>query len=444
MQKDRQENALPGASAEAAELLDEAVSAFSLYRGDPMTLTDLAIAAAPDFTLAMVFKGYLLALATEPAAAAGARDVLDQLRAMPRDERTSSHAAALRLLLDGQWTQAADALAQHSLVYTRDFIALHVGHLLDFYRANATSLRDRVGRALVHWSEDVPGYSLLLGMHAFGLEETRDFARAEETGRRAVALQPLDVWAHHAVTHVFEMQGRRIDGIDWMIARYPYWSGDDNFFRGHNWWHRALFHLDAEQIGDVLTLYDGPIRSGRSPTALDLVDASALLWRVHLGGHDVGDRWIEVAQAWDAHADARLYPFNDWHAAMVYLGADRLADVERLLARFRDNTDATDAAAWGRELAVPLIEGFTAFWRGEYDTAIVRLTGLRRITDRLGGSNAQRDVIAWTLTEAALRAGERDLAEQLAQERVQAKPRSRMNLGLLARASNLRSARRAA
>lgn len=444
MHKDRQGNAVPGASAEAVELLDEAVAAFALYRGDPMTLTDLAITTAPDFTMAKVFKGYLLALATEPAAAAGARDVLAELRRAPLDERASSHATALRMLLDGQWNAAAEALAVHSLVYTRDFIALHVGHLLDFYRANANSLRDRIGRALVHCSEDVPGHSLLLGMYAFGLEETRDFARAEETGRCAVTLQPLDVWAHHAVTHVFEMQGRRIDGIDWMIARYPHWSGDDNFFRGHNWWHRALFHLDAEQFDDVLTLYDGPIRAGHSPTALDLVDASALLWRVHLGGQDVGNRWVEVAQAWDAHADARLYPFNDWHAAMAYLGADRAADAERLLTRFRDNAETSDAAAWGRELAVPLIEGFAAFWRGEYETAIVRLTGLRRIAERLGGSNAQRDIIAWTLTEAALRAGERDLAEQLAQERVRAKPRSRINLGLLARANNLRSARQAA
>jgi hypothetical protein len=122
------------------------------------------------------------------------------------------------------------------------------------------------------------------------------------TGRRAlVELQPLDCWAHHAVAHVMEMQGRAEDGIGWMIAREPYWSGDDNFFKVHNWWHRALCSTSSsDEHDEALALYDGPIREDRSAVALDLVDASALLWRLHLLGHDVGSRWQELADAWDA------------------------------------------------------------------------------------------------------------------------------------------------
>ena len=61
-----------------------------------------------------------------------------------------------------------------------------------------------------------------------------------------------------------EMQGRAQDGIGWMMAREPYWAGDDNFFKVHNWWHRALCHLDLGQVDEVLRLYDGPIRGSRS------------------------------------------------------------------------------------------------------------------------------------------------------------------------------------
>ncbi|WP_292401711.1 hypothetical protein [Mesorhizobium sp.] len=51
-----------------------------------------------------------------------------------------------------------------------------------------------------------------------------------------------------------EMQGRAEDGIGWMIAREPHWSGDDNFFRVHNRWHRSLCHLDLGQTDEVLAL----------------------------------------------------------------------------------------------------------------------------------------------------------------------------------------------
>jgi hypothetical protein len=286
-----------------------------------------------------------------------------------------------------------------------------------------------------HWSTAMPGHGIVIGMYAFGLEETGDYGRAEAMGRQAVAIDPLDCWAHHAVAHVMEMQGRAEDGIGWMVAREPHWSGDDNFFKVHNWWHRALCHLDLGQVDEVLRLYDGPVRGSRSPIALDLLDASALLWRLSLAGHDVGDRWGELAGAWDQHADGRLYPFNDWHAVMAYLGAGRESEVERVVAALRATAaGATDTARWARETALPLIEGFVAFWRGEHRRAAETLHGVRHIANGFGGSHAQRDVIDWTLTEAALRGGLRDLAEALASERLALKPHSPMNRRFLERA----------
>src|SRR3546814_13333350 len=95
-----------------------------------------------------------------------------------------------------------------------------------------------------------------------------------------------------------------------MIAREAQWSGDDNFFKVHNWWHRALCHLELGQAEACLALYDGPVREARSAVALDLVDASALLWRLQLTGQDVGGRWLELSEAWDRHADGSLYALD--------------------------------------------------------------------------------------------------------------------------------------
>ena len=232
-----------------------------------------------------------------------------------------------------------------------------------------------------------------------------------------------------------EMQGRAQDGIGWMVAREPHWAGDACFFKVHNWWHRALCHLDLGQVDQVLALYDGPIRKDRSAVALDMVDASALLWRLHLASHDVGDRWTELAAAWDAHADGSTYPFNDWHAVMAYLGAGRQKDVARLAKAYQEKEWAmTETAGWGRATARPLIEGFSAFWHGDYRTAVELLHPARFIVNGFGGSHAQRDVIDWTLTEAALRGGLRDVAESLAHERLALKPHSPINRAFLAQA----------
>ena len=435
MLTDRQGNTVSGASSGAVESFDQAVEVFNIYRGDPIALLDSAVEEAPDFAMAHILKAHLYAVATEPEATAGAKEIVAQVKSLSLNEREASHVKALELALDGEWTRAAVALDRHNVRYPRDIVALQCGHLFDFLRANARDLRDRIARVLPKWSPEVPGYSILLGLYAFGLEESGDYARAEAFGRKAVELQPLDCWAHHAVAHVMEMQGRAEDGIGWMIAREPYWSGEDNFFAVHNWWHRAIYHLDLGQVEQVFEIYDGPIREGRSNVALDMVDASALLWRLHLAGHDVGARWQELSQVWDQHADGRHYPFNDWHAVMAYLGAGREGEVERIVATYRQNSaESGETAAWSRDIGLPLVEGFTAFWRGDFETAAARLHPARYIANRFGGSHAQRDIIDWTLTEAAIRGGLRDLAEALANERLALKPHSPVNRAFLSRA----------
>jgi len=53
----------------------------------------------------------------------------------------------------------------------------------------------------------------------------------------------------------------------------------------------ALYHLDLGEIDHVLALFDVPIYGARSRVTLDMIDASAILWRLHLRGVDVRHRW---------------------------------------------------------------------------------------------------------------------------------------------------------
>ncbi|TGR74739.1 tetratricopeptide repeat protein, partial [Mesorhizobium sp. M2D.F.Ca.ET.223.01.1.1] len=156
----------------------------------------------------------------------------------------------------------------------------------------------------------------------------------------------------------------------------------------------ALFHYDLGETGEVLRLYDGPIYGTRSTLALNMVDASAILWRLHLGGVDVGDRWAALAANWIPKAAAGNYAFNDAHAMMAFVGAGLEAPAKTLIEAQREAMRGTeDNAAFTRDVGHPLTLAIQAFGQGNYDETVRLIRPIRSIAHRFGGSHAQRDVI---------------------------------------------------
>jgi hypothetical protein len=278
----------------------------------------------------------------------------------------------------------------------------------------------------------------LLAIHAFGQEEAGDYARAEDGSRAAAELEPLSFWPHHTVAHVMEMTGRPEDGLGWMAAREPLWSTPGHMNQVHIWWHKSLFHLELGQYDAALALYDGPMRATQRPVALSLTNASALLWRLDTLGYDIGDRWRELAGLWHGRADGNCLVFGDIHAAMAELRSGQEAVVERRVQAMRETAaDGIEAAGLYRVVGIPVVEGLAAFHRGAYAEAVELLLSVRFDLWQIGGSHAQRDVVDWTLTEAAVRAGQRDVALSLAYERLGTRPRSAPNRRFLRQAETL-------
>ena len=321
---------LTGADAQSLPHYEAALREFNLYINDPVASVDKAIASSPNFLMAHALRAWLHLLGTEPAGTPVAHEALATAQRLPATTQEQGHLAAIEHLVAGRWHAASQTLEDIAAEHPRDLLALQAGQLLDFFRGDSRMLRDRIARALPKWFPGVPGYHTVLGLHAFGLEETGDYAAAEKTGREAVERERRNSWAQHAVAHVMEMQGRQQDGIGWMLNNTDGWS-KDSFFAVHNWWHVALYHLDLGHIDEVLTLFDGPIYGARSRLILEMIDASAMLWRLHLRGIDVGDRWQAVADAWETVADAGNYAFNDAHAAMAFVGAGRPQSLARVI-----------------------------------------------------------------------------------------------------------------
>ena len=201
--------------------------------------------------------------------------------------------------------------------HPRELLALQMGHLADFFHGDRDNLRGRVARALPAWTDGEDGYGLVLGLLSFGFEECGDYGRGEELGRRARKIEPQDCWARHAVVHVMEMQARQEEGARFMEDSAVEWAQDDNGFAFHNWWHTALFHLDQDHVARALELYDAALAPGEESVQLTLLDAAALLWRLHLRGEDVGARWCALADRYENLGEAGFCAFNDMHAMMA-------------------------------------------------------------------------------------------------------------------------------
>ena len=415
--KDTSGHAVSGATAASLDLFETALHELRCYVDDPVSTVQRALDASPEMPMAHVLHAYLFLLGTEPEGRAVARDSHRAAQALPADARERAHIEAVGLMADGRWRAAGRVLEDLSIEYPRDALALQAGHLSDFYVGDSRMLHDRIARALPHWSASMPGYHAVLSMQAFGLEETGRYARAEKMGRQAVELQPRDGWGQHAVAHVMEMQHRRREGIAWMRSNAADWS-EGSFFAVHNWWHTALFHLGLDEVDEVLALFDGPIAGGQSVLALDLIDASAMLWRLQLRGIDVGTRWEPVADRWAPMARAGNYAFNDMHAMMAFAMAGRSADAHALLETQAAAAEADDDNAdFMLEVGHAATRAVKAHADGDFAATVQLLRPIRNKAHRFGGSHAQRDLLDQTLIDAARRDGQAALAQALLAER---------------------------
>lgn len=414
---------------------ERAVDLSAGYFLDPFATVQAALEIDPTFAAAHCVRAGLIVTTTDRSLVPVLKESVESVEAMGRraNDRERAHIAAARRWLEDDFAGAVQAYGDILLDFPRDLFALQIAHVGDFFLGASTMLRDRVAQVLPHWDASTPGYGYVLGMHAFGLEETSLYAKAEDTGRRALEMNRRDPWAVHAVAHVMEMQGRLRDGIDWLTSRESDWAVE-NGFAFHNWWHLALFNLDMGEIHHVIDLFDRRIRPAPSQAPMEMIDASALLWRLELRNVDVGARWERLADAWAPSAEDAYYAFNDAHAVMAFVGAKRFEQANRMLTSLERRAQGIGTnAMMSRDVGLPLAQALIAFATGAYAECINLLLPIRTIANRFGGSHAQRDVIHLTLMEAALRCGNQRLARALAAERTQLKPTSPFNWHLTAR-----------
>ncbi|HEX2500228.1 MAG TPA: hypothetical protein VHO73_02135 [Methylomirabilota bacterium] len=374
-------------------------------------------AAALDPGLAVAQAGQAVCLFLEERFAP-AREAAEAARvaAARQTARERSHVEAVALLVGGRTTQAERQMVEHLDAWPRDAVVLQRLYFVWFWQGRFPEMLELTSRVLSAYGDD----SFVLGLHAFGLEQAdrcREAVRAAET---AMARNPRDAWAVHALAHALYELAAFDEGVDRLPpAIHP--CQHLNWFRNHLVWHLALMHLSRGDYARAVRMSRATFERAPSAIAGDLHDSIALLWRQDLFGLPVGARWEPFAAIARSRLDRQGLLFHAAHLAMALAGAGDWATHETQLEMLRGRV-AKDPTGLVDTVLIPLVEGLQAFARRDYRTTIERIEPLRPRIVELGGSRAQRDVFHDTLLEACFRAGDAERATRLLAERVARRP----------------------
>lgn len=287
--------------------------------------------------------------------------------------------------------------------FPRDLISVQQGQYHYFYTGNKEKLLKIAQKVL----PSNPQQDYLYGMVAFGLEQCHLLKAAEKQARQAIALNRYDPWAHHALAHVMETQGRVNEGIAWMESFADTWENCNSMLYSHNWWHIALYYLEQENYQKVVSLYDTQIwERANKQSPKDQVGAISLLLRLELRGVNVGNRWQSIIPYLYSRIDEHALAFQDLHYVYALAKGGHTGWVNQMLQSMQYHALSINPflqRSW-LEVAIPAARGMVAHAKGDFNTAVTELKLVLPRLHEIGGSHAQRvlfeqiyhDAVLWT------------------------------------------------
>ena len=330
-------------------------------------------------------------------------------------KREQGYVAALKYSLEGKPEQMTRCYEEILHEHPTDLLALSLAQSELFWLGEMPRAEKLSAGVSTHWSIELPGYPDYLAIRSFDLEENGAFAEAEKIGREAVTLQADNVWATHAVAHVLLMQHRVDEGLQWLGGLSDHWT-DTNQLKFHLWWHQCLFHLEQANHPAVLAIYDQWLRNHEQPLTqalpdfyLDLQNGASLLWRLENAGVDVGDRWLEMAEAVMPGFLDMTSPFTSAHIAMILQAAGLQSEYDELLTTmtlFIANNN--DALSRGYENALATAQACRFHRQGSYADVLEKLMPRQSTLESMGGSHAQQEVFFQMMFDSARRLGRED------------------------------------
>jgi hypothetical protein len=368
------------------------------------TSFEAAIEADDGFALAHIGLAREMQLRARPdlvkASLARARDLAPGL-----SERERSHIHASGLLLEGKSAEARKAVYDHVEKWPKDVMIAQMCTSV-FGLIGFSGLPGREAEQLVYITRLSPHYEedwWCQAQMAFAQLEVGQLDAAERNIDAALNSNPKSAHSAHIRAHLYYEDREDEAGLHYLVD----WSkgyGREGILHNHVSWHIGLWSLECGNLDKMWEVLDADILPEHSngPPLNVLTDNAALLFRAELAGVDVPiDRWRNLS----AYAKARFPKsglcFADVHAAIAH-------------ARSGDQTALNELIGGAQGPAADLTRILSTAYREMEDGHNARAAELfsEAMHDhaRLGGSNAQRDLIDFSLAACLVRDGRRQEA----------------------------------
>lgn len=402
--KDSFGNSVGTRSTDARDAYDLGVHRFLGAEPGVAYAFEAAIDADDGFALAHIGLAREMQLRARPdrvtSSLARALDLSPGLSARER-----SHVDASRLLLEGKSAAARLAVYAHVEEWPTDVMVAQMCTSV-FGLIGFSGLPGREAEQLAYIMRLAPHYGdnwWCLAQMAFAQLEVGQLQPAEANIETALEANPGSAHSAHIRAHLHYESGEDGEGLRY-IANW--WKAYDpaGILHNHVSWHVGLWSLEAGDLETMWKILDVDIAPDRSqgPPLNVLTDNAALLYRAELAGVDVpAERWTDIS----AYALARFpkpgLGFADMHAAIAHArsgASDALDDIIQ------------GARGPAGDLTRTLASAYREMEDRNWAKAAEYFTQAMRDHARLGGSNAQRDLIDFTLAACLIRDGRRQEA----------------------------------
>ena len=395
-------------SADALAAYERGVDLFLRWRTGALDALDAAAQRDPRFALVHCTKAYITSRMGRADLATAAGRAALALADDARDERERLHVHAVDAMQRCDAAAAQASLEQVAAQYPTDRIGVRLLSFMCIAQGDYERGLQIARRSLAARPDDVQFQT----MTGFFLEQSGYNAEGLAMSSRALASDPTNLFAYHAVGHGY-------------VARGDYRNALETFERAASLerYGHILWHLGEAQ---AILGHERLTRDYSTAPTVPPFERIALVWRLEmLRGARIDDAvWKELAAQAERmleHADYLTTWMHHW-IGIALARAGKPEQAKKQVERLRRLPAGRAAGHWST-LGADLLEGEMAVMRGDYATgARLMAPAIREIHEMGGGSREQKDIFRDLYLEVQRRLGNVDEVIELAQQRLLANP----------------------